>query len=362
MSKFNPNNTGYKKQKYKLFLDEQMGLPDTVNVTYPELEELYQDQVAQIWNEFEVSLTQDRMDMQKAPQGLVRPMQRTISWQMLADAVAARSIGALLLKHVTNPELENLINLWAFFETIHNRTYAHIVKQTFQDPTEMMQETYENAQVIMRSQNIVKAFDALEDLPKEASEREVKRALLRALVALFALEAISFMGSFAVTFAITEAKVFQGIGQLVTLICRDEQLHTRFDYEILNILLYKEGWAAEAALMTEELKAILDEVVQQELDWASYIFEEDNMVGLNEKLLQSYILYMARPVYEALGIPFDFEVIKENPLPYMTKYIDSSKMQAAAQEIQITSYQIGAISDDSDDLDFGDMDFDADFE
>lgn len=358
MTVFNANNKGHLVEHYPLFLGDPMGLPNTVHVSYPALEDLYQDQVPQIWNEFEVSLAQDKVDMKKAPIGLVRPMQRTIMWQMLADAVAARSISTLLMPWATNPELENLINLWAFFETIHNRTYAHIVKQTMENPVDMIQETYDNANVIMRSQVIVNVFDELEACTKDTDVRVVKKLLIKGLVALFGLEGISFMASFAVTFAITETEIFQGIGQLVTLICRDEQLHTRFGYEIIKTLKDKEGWGADFAILTGELKEVLDALVQQELDWADYIFTEDNIVGLNAKLLKQYVLFMARPLYLLLGIPFDFEVITENPLPYMTKYIDSSKMQTAAQELQITSYQIGAIADDSDSLDFGDFDED----
>ena len=70
----------------------------------------------------------------------------------------------------------------------------------------------------MRSEAIVNAFDALERLPVDAMEQEKREAIALAFVALFALEAIAFMSSFAVTFAITETGAFQGIGQQVTLI------------------------------------------------------------------------------------------------------------------------------------------------
>lgn len=41
----------------------------------------------------------------------------------------------------------------------------------------------------------------------------------------------------------------------------------------------------------------------------------------------------------------------------MDKYIDSSKIQVAPQELQITSYKIGSVKDDTDNLDFDDLDF-----
>jgi len=139
------------------------------------------------------------------------------------------------MRYVTNSELEGMINAWSFFETIHARTYSHIVKQTVVNPNQVLRDTYNNVDIVSRSEAIVKAFDQLESLPSTASTEEKRNAIALAFTALFALEAIAFMSSFAVTFAIAETGIFQGIGSLVTLIARDEVLHTRMDYAILNI-------------------------------------------------------------------------------------------------------------------------------
>lgn len=356
MTVFNSNNTGHLTQKYPLFLGEDLGLFDTINVSYPELENLYQKQVSQIWNENEVSLAQDKLDMMNVPSEISDLMVKTISWQHLADSVASKSITGLLMRHVTNSELEGLLNAWGFFETIHARTYSHIVKQTMVDPARMLSDTYGNVATLIRSEAIVKAFDTLEKTPHDAPKDEKRQAIAMAFAALFALEAIAFMSSFAVTFAITETGAFQGIGQLVTLIARDEVLHTRMDYAILDILKEDPEWAKVFSEKRAEIKAILDSVVKQELSWADYLFSEGRQViGLTKELLQDYTLYMARPVYETLGIDFEHEIIVENPCSYMDKYIDSSKIQVAPQELQITSYKIGSVKDDTDDISFDDL-------
>ena len=220
MTRFNTTNKGY-SQGYPLFLGEDLGLHDTINRQYPQLEELYQKQLAQLWNEFEIDLTQDQMDMKQLPKGTVDLMVKTVSWQWLADSVAGRSISGTLAPYITNSELEGLANLWSFFETIHARTYSHIVKQTFLNPTEAMTNTYASMETLQRSAAIVKAFDLIESLPKDATEEQKEDAILQAFVALFALEGIAFMASFAVTFGIGERGYFQGIVQLVKLIARD---------------------------------------------------------------------------------------------------------------------------------------------
>jgi len=353
---FNANNKGYETGKYPLFLGDDLGLFDTVNCAYPILEDLYQKQVSQIWNENEISLVQDKQDMLTLPKDTVDLMVKTISWQALADSVASKSISGLLMRYVSNSELEGLLNVWSFFETIHARAYSHIVKQTFVNPNQMLRDTYNSVETLVRSEAIVAAFNNLEQLPVDATTEEKREAIALAFAALFALEAIAFMSSFAVTFAITETGAFQGIGQEVTLIARDEALHTRMDYAILSILQQSPEWRESFKSLTPKIKEVLDSVVNQELKWADYLFSEGRQViGLTSTLLKEYTLYMAKPLYDALSVDFDFEVIEKNPCQYMDKYIDSSKMQVAPQELQITSYKIGSVKDDTENLD---LDFD----
>lgn len=354
-TKFNKNNRAHETGKYPLFFGEQLGLVDTINVTYPEIEDLYQKQISQIWNELEINLTQDKMDMLHLHKDTVDLMVKTVSWQHLGDTIIARSVSALLLPYVTNTELECVINVWSLFETIHARTYSHIVKQTFVDPSQSLIDTYSSYETIVRSDAILKAIDAFANLPDTATIKEKKEALLVTMSAIFALEGIAFMSSFAVTFGIAETGAFQGIGSLVELIARDEMLHTRMAWVIMRIL--QKEWPEEFNNVSGEIKNTLDAVVQQELDWANYLFSEGRQViGLSADLLKEYTQYMAKPIYDSVGIKFDFEVIEQNPCPYMDKRFDSSKLQSAPQEVNLTSYKVGAVKDDTDNLEL-DLDF-----
>lgn len=351
-TKFNTKNTGY-KTGYPLFLGQELGIIDTVNVQYPQLEDFYQKQVSNIWNEFEIDLTQDKMDMQNVNPAIVDKMVKTLMYQTAADSVASKSLGTLFDGLVSNPELHNLLSVWAFFETIHARTYSHIIKQTMQFPEQLIQDLYESAEVCQRTEVISSIFDRIANADvNEMFESDIRVMIARTLVAVFALEAIAFMASFAVTFAITETGVFQGIGSLVTLIARDESLHSRFDHGIVQILMKEPEW--QEAFKLAGAEHILNGVVEQEIKWVTeYLFADGSpIIGLNSELLTDYILHMAKPVYDSCGVgdKFGWTVPDTNPLPYMDKYIDSSRVQVAPQEIQLTNYKIGAIVDDSDDL------------
>lgn len=356
MSKFNADNRGYLGEGYPLFLGAELGVVDTINVQYPKLERLYQEQLSQIWNEFEIDLTQDKVDMINTPKSVSDLMVKTILWQTVADSVASRSILETLGKWVSNPELMNLLTIWSFFEVIHARAYSHIIKQTFVDPNDMLEELYNEAQVLQRSEIIVNTFDKMASMNEDDDRDEVAKQIVLTITALFALEAIAFMSSFAVTFALTETNIFAGIGKEVTLICRDEVLHTRMDYEILDILKKDPNMSRVIDECKDDMREILDSVVEQELKWANYLFSEGrSVVGLNANLLKEYTQFMAKPLYDAMNIDYKYDVINKNPLPYTEKYIDPTKMQVAPQELQLSSYKVGAIKDDTDDLDLNDL-------
>lgn len=348
MSLFNTENQGHINGYAKLFLGEPLGLSDNVNVQYPELERLYQQQASQIWNEFEVDITQDRMDIHTEPVEVVDLMTKTISWQYLMDTVAARSVSQLLLPHCTNPEMEHLINIWAFFETIHARTYAHIVKQTFDNPVEVLTATYANHELIARSRAVIEEFESFQEKGKDVTEEDI----IVVLAALFGLEEIGFLPSFAVTFGVaTYRRKFMGVAGLVKLICRDEVLHTQFGAAIQQINHATMADAMKAAL--PRIKAVLDAIVAQELHFSEYLFSEGREVlGLNAELLKQYVRYMAAPVYTVFGLTADFEVPATNPLPYMEDWIDGKRIQTAPQDLQNSAYQVGAIVDDTAGLEF----------
>lgn len=338
---FNVNNSGHEDGKYPLFLGEDLGFIDTINSPYPILDQLYQKQVAQIWNEFEIDLTQDRNDMITAPKAVVDTMVKTIMWQHLADSVASRCITGILMDYVTNSDLEGWYNVVAFFETIHGRTYSHIIKQTFVDPNEALRQGYKDMEVIKRSDILRNAFDDLGNLPLDTSKEEARPYLYKALVALYALESLNFMASFAITFGIAETGIFQGISQNVALICRDEMLHAKGGKEILEI--EKRENPKVWAKILPELQDIVRAVIETEKSWTDHLFSDGReILGVNPERVKQYVDYAAMPVKQTLDMPFEF--IEKNPLPYMDVYVDSTKTQVAAQELQLNTYLVNSVA------------------
>lgn len=356
---FNEQNKGYITKSYPIFFGDSLGLLDTVNITNPAIESLKEKQRGGKWYATEIGLSQDKMDMENPLNTTAEIMDRTISWQHTTDSVAGRSIGAMFLPHVTNPEAEVMISEWSNIEFVHGEAYSHIVKQTKMNPDQAIKDTYENIRVMSRSRKIVDVFDSLYNMPHTLPLYEKKKIVAKVLCTVMAMECISFMSSFAVTFAIAEQGWFQGIAETVSLVARDELYHTRMSYEIIKTQKEVDGWGDVYKDVEADVIEIITSITNGENEWNKYLFSEGRKLSnLSVETLIDTNLYFNNAVFTLLGIKNPLRVVTENPCKFMEKYIDRSLLQFAPQEIQHGSYRQGSIVDDlSEDLD---LDFNMD--
>jgi ribonucleoside-diphosphate reductase beta chain len=116
----------------------------------------------------------------------------------------------------------------------------------------------------------------------------------------------------------------------------------------------------EMKIISQEMKEqglqIFLDVVDQEKEWAQYLFKDGSMIGLNAAILNQYIEYISNQRLTAIGFDAPFD-IKSNPLPWMNAYLVSDNVQVAPQETEISSYLVGQVdsSVSSDDFDGFDL-------
>ena len=192
----------------------------------------------------------------------------------------------------------------------------------------------------------------------EVSERKLKERLFLAICSVNALEAIRFYVSFACSFAFAERELLEGNAKIIKLIARDEALHLTGTQHMLNNWMSGRDDPEMQEITTtlrEEGKQIFMDVVDQEKEWADYLFKDGSMIGLNAAILKQYIEYISNQRLAAIGFDAPYDV-KSNPLPWMNSYLVSDNVQVAPQETEISSYLVGQVdssvsSDDFDDFD-----------
>ena len=360
---------------------EPMFLGNSVNVSrydqqkFNAFEKLIEKQLSFFWRPEEIDVSKDRADWQSLTDSEKHIFISNLKYQTLLDSMAARSVNAVLLPLVSLPEVETWVETWAFSETIHSRSYTHILRNLFTEPGEVFDDIVVNPAILKRATSIAKYFDdvilttqllqsqgegtyEVDGKSIEVTTRKLKERLYLAVCSVNALEAIRFYVSFACSFAFAERELLEGNAKIIKLIARDEALHLTGTQHIIN------NWASgkddpEMQTISEEMRdqglQIFLDVVEQEKEWAQYLFKDGSMIGLNAEILNQYIEYISNQRLAALGFDAPFS-IKSNPLPWMNAYLVSDNVQVAPQESEISSYLVGQVDSSVDADDFDDFD------
>lgn len=339
-------------------------------------EKLIEKQLSFFWRPEEIDVSKDRIDFINLPDHERHIFISNLKYQTLLDSIQGRSPNMALLPIVSLPELETWIETWSFSETIHSRSYTHILRNLFTDPSEVFEDIVLNTEIQKRASDIASYYDdlihavqyfQLHGLDKKeipyiniSGEQEaltlhiIKKKLYLCLCSVNALEAIRFYVSFACSFAFAERDLLEGNAKIIKLIARDEALHLNSTQQILNLWADGKDDPEMAEIAVEchiEGKEIFLKVAEQEKAWAKYLFKNGSMIGLNEDILCQYIEFISNQRMHVIGYEEPFEV-KTNPIPWINHWLVSDNVQVAPQEVEISSYLVGQINSkiDADDL------------
>ena len=365
MTVFNTSAIDTKKQP--MFFGAPLGVQRYDSYKYPVFDKLTQQQLGYFWRPEEVSLQKDRADYQT-----LRPEQKHIftsnlKYQVMLDSIQGRAPGMAFSPYCSIPELEACMNVWQLMEMIHSRSYTYIIKNVYNDPSEVFDTIIEDEMILKRAASITHAYDEFINYAQEWgssnlwsqsskgspssqwTQRDLKRYLYRAVANVNILEGIRFYVSFACSFAFGELKLMEGSAKIISLIARDENQHLVITQTILNNWL--KGDDPEMVQIAKEEKGWLanafEAAVLQEKEWAEYLFKNGSMIGLNEKLLSQYVEWIANKRMRAIGLDPIYDIaMRNNPLPWTTHWISSKGLQVAPQETEVESYVVGGIKQD----------------
>lgn len=362
-------------------LTEPMFFGQPVNVArydqqkHPIFEQLIEKQLSFFWRPEEVDVSKDRIDYGNLSSHEQHIFISNLKYQTLLDSIQGRSPNVVLLPLVSIPELETWIETWTFSETIHSRSYTHIIRNIVNDPGVVFDDIMQNEHILQRASDIAKYYDDLyydsqlynmygagthtvNGKEVTVSLKSLKRQLYLCLMAVNVLEAIRFYVSFACSFAFAERKLMEGNAKIIKLIARDEALHLTGTQHILNLMRNGRDDPEMVEIANEcyaESIEIFTKAAQQEKEWAGYLFKDGSMIGLNKDILCQYIEYITNLRMEAVGLPVAFPNSKSNPIPWINTWLSSDNVQVAPQETEISSYLVGQIDSDLSNSDFDDF-------
>lgn len=329
----------------------------------PKIDKLTMVQIGQYWIPEEIDLSKDKIDFNsKMSEHEKHIFTSNLKAQIMLDSIQGRAPNLAFLPLASTPEFEAMTEWWSTFEAIHSRSYTHILRNLYSDPSPIFDDIKNIESINDRAGDISKYYDDL--ITKNAyrhialntntnvvyNEYEHKKSFWLALHAVNALEAIRFYVSFACSFAFAENKLMTGNAKVIALICRDENLHLKFTQYLINKGLVEKDpdfiKIKNDKTVQKQCLAIMNTAINQEKQWAEYLFKDGSMLGLNVNILHQYVDYIGGIRKRSLGIQSDAS--RNNPLPWMSHWVNNSKVQDAPQEEEIISYTSGDVVNDVD--------------
>lgn len=322
-------------------------------VRYPNIQKFTEKQTGFFWQPEEIDLSKDVNDFKLLSPAEERIFTFNLRRQILLDSIQGRSPNIAFLPICTLPEVETFIETWSFFETIHSRSYTHIIRNVYDSPAEIFDEINEMKPIVECANEIAKHYDHLDEYncyvrihgyDEKYTEYGHKKALWLAMMAVNCLEGVRFYVSFACSWSFAEQRKMEGNAKVIKFIARDENVHLMYTQTTLKTLPKEDP---DFALIREETKdecnKMFIDAIEQEKDWAKYLFEDGSMIGLTQEVLCRYVEWIGHKRMNSIHLDSPYTPGATNPLPWTEKWINGSTMQVAPQEAEIFSYVIGEI-------------------
>lgn len=347
-----------------MFFGESVDIARYDSVRYPQFEKITDKQLGFFWRPEEMDLSKDSKDFAALNEFEQHIFTSNLKRQILLDSVQGRSPNLAFLPMASVPELEVMVETWAFFETIHSRSYTHIIRNIYANPSKIFDEIKTIQPILDCAHDISVYYDdfisysrwyellgfgehIVNDKTIVIDLYELKKKLFLCLMSVYILEGIRFYVSFACSWAFAELKKMEGNAKVIKFIARDENTHLAASTSIIKHLLKDDPDFARIRQETEsQVLNMFTSAIEQEKDWAKYLFKDGSMIGLNERLLGDYVEWIGSRRMRALSYTSPYSVPQSNPLPWTEKWIGGGNVQVAPQETEITSYITGGVKQD----------------
>jgi ribonucleoside-diphosphate reductase beta chain len=265
-------------------------------IQHSDIWQMYKQAEASFWTAEEIDLAQDQSNWESLNDGERHFISHVLAFFAASDGIVNENLGANFFNEVQFPEAKCFYGFQIMMENIHSETYSLLIDTYIKDPKEKQ-----------------RLFHALETVP--CVQRKGEWALkwinsdnfAERLVAFAAVEGIFFSGSFCSIFWLKKRGLMPGLTFSNELISRDEGLHC--DFACLLYTQYLKG-----KLSKDRVYEIIRDAVSIEQEFVTDALPV-NLIGMNAKLMNEYIEFVADRLLVALGYPKMFN--SANPFDFM---------------------------------------------
>lgn len=352
---FNTEKTDYEVPR--LFFGQEQGLLDTLHRNYPKLWSLFKKLRKQDWDEEEFNFSECNEQFKTCPDHVYRRMINNLIWQWEGDTVAARMLAPLIAPfcsavEVTVPYVRITDN-----EAVHALTYSDIIKGSFDNPDEVLNDLLAKVEPMQRLEVIGKIMSKFYTVSHKFALREIEETqelhntLYMFLIAMYMLERIQFMVSFAETFDICRKGYFPPIRAAVEKIAMDEfEIHAQYGQEVLRLVFETPEGMNFYAQCREDIIKVVNEVYQSEMKFIAWNRVDGDYEGfMTRDEAEQWLKFNATAAAKFLGLQedeVDFDYVTKNPIPWIKGHLNLSDNQASPQEEDSNAYMLNVIKRD----------------
>lgn len=296
---------------------------------------MYKQEEASFWTAEEIDLSQDLIDWANLNDGERHFISHVLAFFAASDGIVNENLAVNFLEKVQIPEAKCFYGFQIMMENIHSETYSLLIDTYIKDPKE--------------KDRLFNAIDTVPCVKKKAdwALRFIDNgSFIENIIAFAAVEGIFFSGSFCSVFWLKKRGLMPGLSFSNELISRDEGLHCDF-----ACLLYTKY--INNKLPAERVLQIILEAVEIEKEFVTDSLPVD-LIGMNARLMQQYIEFVADRLLVALGVPKHFNAT--NPFDFMEMISLEGKTNFF--EKRVSEYQKAGVMSEKDSQKFSlDEDF-----
>lgn len=295
-------------------------------IEYPDVYDMYKKQVGNFWTPSEIDLADDVGDWNSLTENEKNFLKKILAFFASSDGIVMENINSMFSTEVQVSEIRLFYAAQSFIESIHSEMYSLMLSVYVTNKEEQV--------------NLFHAIETIEPIKKKANWAlkyfDPSLSFAERLVAFACVECIQFSGSFAAIFWMRKRGLMKGLTTANQFIARDEGLHVQFACYIYRNLI-------ENKLPVEKIHEIVKSAVDLEL-----LFFADaldcRLIGMNNDLMNQYILYVADYLLSLLGVEKIYNVA--NPFEFMQLISIESKSNFF--EVRPSEYtRVGVASGDN---------------
>lgn len=346
------DNSVYKETQID-FLKEPLFLGTGKNtqrydiLKYPFFDNTNEKMLGQFWQPMEIDVSRDKRDFHNLPENMKSTYTKVLQKLIFLDSVQGRGMSGTFGQFITNPEFESAMKTWEFFENIHSRSYTHILRSVYENPSEIFDESFRISELTGLAKQISTSYDncfqkGIEYLANPVNDTELKKSILLLLIEINILEGIRFYSGFATIWSMHYSQGYmERTSNILKLIARDENIHLQITQYTLKLLKDSsiEGFTEIYREIENKIPEIYENACVQEFQWIDFLFKEGSFLGMSPELAKNYLKYICNRRLRAIGQEGLFAGFTKNPIPWVETYINYDTAESLPQETEILNYR-----------------------